>query len=503
MLERLKNLLDSTHSNIFGQVLKSKKHADLYEWVMQNTRNFTDMSIKGRCIYLLDGSPDLNCKYGNLKKIKQDNSGVGFCGSIANCQCFKDQMSEYASQHTDIQDLVQKRVATWQQKYGCSNASKSDIVKQKRKDTMSQRDYSDVFTKMQHKKETAGFNQVVSRMSADVIPNFTRQEYKGSLRKNVYSWKCVHCDTIFSGVIESGKVPRCKTCFPPQVSTGEKEVRQYVEQLGCQTISGDRTILDGLEIDIYIPSKKVAIEFNGVYWHSDKFRTPTYHVDKFLKCKQQGIRLIQLFDDEWKMHPDIVKSRLASVMGVGNRIFARKCVLSEIGPLEYKDFVESHHLQGYTPSPLRYGLKYAGELVAVMGFGRSRYTSHNYEMIRFCSIGNVVGGAGKLFSHFVLTHSPSSVVSYANRCWSDGGLYQKLGFTDCTTNESNAGYFYVKNSKRYHRSNFTKKRLVSMGYDPSLTEDSIMRENGYVKVHDCGNYKFVWTNPNLGPITVQ
>jgi hypothetical protein len=104
----------------------------------------------------------------------------------------------------------------------------------------------------------------------------------------------------------------------------------------------------------------------------------------------------------------------------------------------------------------------------------------------------VIGGAGKLLSHFKKEHLPESIVTYADRCWSDGGLYRKLGFTDETSDQLNTGYWYIKDNIRYHRSNFTKSRLVSMGHSPELSEAQIMNNMGYARIYDCGNYKFIW-----------
>jgi hypothetical protein len=151
-------------------------------------------------------------------------------------------------------------------------------------------------------------------------------------------------------------------------------------------------------------------------------------------------------------------------------------------------------LQGYASASFKFGLFHNAILVAVMSFSKSRYTSDEFELIRYCSIGTIVGGAGKLFSFFIKTHNPSKIISYANRCWSDGGLYKTLGFVNTTKDDYNTGYWYIRKYIRYHRSTFTKKRLVNAGYDASLTEGEIMKEAGYLKIYDCGNYRFEWTS---------
>lgn len=129
-----------------------------------------------------------------------------------------------------------------------------------------------------------------------------------------------------------------------------------------------------------------------------------------------------------------------------------------------------------------------------MTFGKSRYhrcVFGSFELIRYCSIGNVIGGAGKLLKRFEVDHKPVHLVSYASRTWSaNGDLYRKLGFIDTTNSDDNVGYFYVKNGTKYHRSTFTKQRLVELGNNPIKTEEVIMRENDFLKIYDCGNYRF-------------
>lgn len=496
MLAQLTELVNTTSPNVLGQVLKSTSNVELYNWVLTETTELENVPIKARVLYILQGKPNLTCKYGKNRKFNQKLTKIGYCGNVKTCQCFRDQVSEQAKQF-DMKNVVEKRKITWKQKYGpnIENISQVDQIKKKRKETMALRDYSALFSRMQYEKETHGFNTVVERISADVIPNFTRDNYFGTSSKYIYSWKCVHCGNIFDGKIESGKVPRCKICFPDSVSKGERDIKEFVESLGLTVVSNDRTVLNGIELDILIPEKSVAIEFNGIYWHSTKFRKPNYHVKKYIDCKNAGIHLIQIFEDEWVNNPDIIKSRLKSVLGMNEKLYARKCTIAAVKSYEYKEFLEKHHLQGYAPASIVYGLRFNDELIAVMSFGKSRYTNDSFEMIRYCSKGNVVGGASKLFLHFVKVHGPESVVSYANRCWSNGNLYRTLGFIDVTPDQLNTGYFYVKNNKRYHRSNFTKKRLISMGYDQALSERQIMENNGYHKVYDCGNYKFLW-QPN-------
>jgi predicted Zn-ribbon and HTH transcriptional regulator len=396
----------------------------------------------------------------------------------------------------DLSNVVEKRKETWNKKYGVDNVSKCPEVQKKRKETIEKNhDVKELYRKLAYKKETTGYEKIVDRVQETVIPLFKRENYHGCRIENKYPWRCVACGFEFIDYVDSGRTPQCKKCHPSPVSNGEIEIKEFITSLGISNIvTNTKEILKNLEYDLYLPDRKIAFEYNGIYWHSDKFKSPTYHVDKFIRSREAGINLIQIFEDEWLYKKNLVKNRIKSLLGVNSKIFARNCTLKEITNSVYRDFVIANHLQGYAPCSYRYGLFYCGVLVAVMSFSKSRYTKSGFELIRFCSTDTVVGGASKLFKHFIKTVQPDSVVSYANRCYSDGNLYLKLGFTNDTRNDRNTGYWYIKGDVRYHRSTFTKKRLISFGEDATLSEREIMKKNGYLKIYDCGNYRFIWRN---------
>jgi hypothetical protein len=278
----------------------------------------------------------------------------------------------------------------------------------------------------------------------------------------------------------------------------EEEIRDFVYSLGFDDlIHGDRKILHPRELDIYIPSIKMAIEVCGIYWHSElsSERKPDYHYSKYAQCRNQGIQLITIFDDEWIGNKEKVKNRLVHILGKSERtIFARKCVVKEITNIESSDFVSTHHLQGDSSSSVNLGLYLDGELVSVMTFGKPRFSKkYNYELIRFCSKYSVVGAAGKLMSFFTKMYNPHSIVSYSDNRWGWGTVYEKLGFQFI---KNQIGYQYTDYRTRYNRMQFQKHKLVKAGHDPELTEWQIMQNLGYDRVWDCGQSTWVWTNIN-------
>lgn len=455
----------------------------------------TDVTIKERIHCIIDNDTPI-CKNGKTRRYYAGVEKYLFCSQQPDlCVCYKEHREEnpvvIPPESMDL--IVSKRRETWIKKYGTDNPSKVPSISQKRRETINKNMSDNFYKKVRYNQITTGFNTVVDRVKDFCTPNFTREEYDGCFQKNFYSWTCNSCKNEILGHVDYGNIPKCKKCSPSHVSSGEREIREFVQSLGIDFIANSREVLKNLEYDIWIPSKKIAIEFNGVYWHSDDLKGPTYHVDKFIRSRDLGVRLIQIFEDEWVNKKSIIKERLLSILGKSPKIYARKCKVEKISLDDYRSFLKNHHLQGYSHAAYKIGLYHEEKLVAVMSFSNARYQKDGFEMIRYCSIGTVVGGASKLLNYFIKNNNPDKIVTYANRCWSDGNLYKTLGFKNITRDDRNTGYWYLKKFDRYHRSTFMKKRLVKMGYDSSLTAEEIMKTAGYVKITDCGNYKFEWT----------
>lgn len=264
-----------------------------------------------------------------------------------------------------------------------------------------------------------------------------------------------------------------------------------------QNIINNKRILDGKELDIFIPEKNIGIEFDGLYWHSNKFKDKKYHLLKTEQAEKQGIQLIHIFEDEWVNKQEIVKSRLLNIIGkTPHKIYARKCEIKIVDKKEERDFLNENHIQGYSPSKICLGLYYENELVSLMNFSNLRKNLGQqskegyYELLRFCNklYTNVIGGASKLFKYFIRNIKFISIISYADRRWSIGNLYKQLGFKFISYSQPN--YFYIKGLKRFNRFNFRKDILVKQGYDKNKTEFEIMDERKIYRIYDCGTLKF-------------
>ena len=290
----------------------------------------------------------------------------------------------------------------------------------------------------------------------------------------------------------------CPSCAY-HISHPENELFEFVKEICVDAEQGNRTILNGFELDIYIPSKKLAIEYNGLRWHSEEFgKDEKYHLNKTEECAKHGIQLIHIFEDEWLDKKEIVKSRLRNILGVTYMtLYARKCDVRVVKGCVAQKFLEKNHIQGRCKGMYHYGLFYQDELVSLMTFGKMRqqrkyhenYDSC-YELLRFCSKlnTNVVGAAGRLLIAFLRHIKPSEVISYADKRWSQGNLYKQLGFEH--THDSRPNYFYVVGQRRENRFKYRKGELVKEGYDSNKTEHEIMLERGIYRIYDCGTMVF-------------
>lgn len=281
------------------------------------------------------------------------------------------------------------------------------------------------------------------------------------------------------------------------VSKEEIKLRKFIETHVGGVIHNDTNILNGLELDIYIPSLKLAIELNGDRFHSDLFKDKWYHLNKTKECEKQGIQLIHIWMCDWIQKNEIIKSILLNKLGKTNtKIFGRKTEIREVQNKECSLFLNENHLQGQSISSIRLGLFHDNQLVQIMTFGKLRKATGldskagSYELIRMCSKKNtnVIGGSNKLLKYFIEKYKPKRIISYANRDWSNGNVYEKLGFT--FVKYTTPGYFYTKSHIKYHRFKFQKHKLIKEGYDKSKTEYEIMTDRGFYKIWNTGNFLF-------------
>lgn len=295
----------------------------------------------------------------------------------------------------------------------------------------------------------------------------------------------------------------CPKCVET-TSRPECLVYDFVKNIDTNAIQSKRDLISPYEIDLYSPKCNIAIEYDGLYWHNEKNVDRNYHLLKTEMCEKQGIQLIHIFEDEWMQNQELIKSRLKSLFGIiENKIFARKCTICSVSFIDSKNFLEKNHIQGNCTSKYRYGLYYNDELVSLMTFGAKRKNlgskseEDSYELLRFCNKLNttVIGGASKLLKYFIKTHNPKEIISYCDRRWSQGGMYEKLGFK--LDHVSQPNYYYVINGKRENRFKYRKSELIKQGFDKDKSEHEIMLERKIYRIYDCGTKVYKWKREDV------
>ena len=276
-------------------------------------------------------------------------------------------------------------------------------------------------------------------------------------------------------------------------SSIQVHLNEWLNNIGIETMYCDRTIIKPYELDIVIPKFKLAIEYCGVYWHRHgNKKDKNYHLNKLKLCKDANYSLITVFDTD---DLDKIKLLILSRLGKLSIKYARKCTVKEISSDESSSFNDQYHLSSHTNSSINIGLfDEDNTLIQVMTLGKPRFSKkYQYELLRFTS-GNisVTGGASKLFKYFVSSYKPISIISYCDLRFGVGKVYKMLGFED--DGFTGVNYKYIINGQLQSREKFQKHKLKNIlkHFNENMTEYENMLINGYDKIYDCGNQRYIW-----------
>jgi len=278
----------------------------------------------------------------------------------------------------------------------------------------------------------------------------------------------------------------CTICSPPHrtQSSAQLEIFNWISQyIECE--QNNRKILNGSEIDIFIPSKNLGIEYNGIYWHSDLFKDKNYHLNKTLFLKNENMQLIHIWEDLWKNKKDIVKNRILSKLNINQKnIDIKKCVIQEINIKEANIFYELNHLQDKTNTKINIALILDNEIISCLSIKNNK---NNYEILRFCNkLGiSCISSFSKLFK-YTKNKYIGNYISYIDLCWGEGNVYKYAGFK--LREFSKPNYWYFVGEERFYKNDFIKRKLIKMGYDKNKTEFEIMDNDiKALRIYDCGN----------------
>lgn len=274
-------------------------------------------------------------------------------------------------------------------------------------------------------------------------------------------------------------------------SLGEKELAKFLESIDISYKQNDRKIIPPFELDIVIPEYNLAIEYCGLYWHSELNKpNKNYHKDKMIKAQEAGYNLITIFENEWHHKTNIIKSKILSYLGKNERgIGARHTYVTEINQKLAKIFLEDYHIQGSGKATKYYGCFHKDNLISVLSVMKRK--NHSYEITRFSSDGrNNPGTFSKLLKYFINDLEPRSVYTFADLRYSNGQLYRRTGFYKKSYQEPS--YWYTDMKQLYHRFNFRKKNIQKkFKIDiTNKTEKQLMTDLGFARIWDCGLEKY-------------
>lgn len=430
--------------------------------------------------------------------------------------------TEYASQNTEIknkikitnrikygcdlplqnEDIKNKMISNFTNKWGVNNPTKSIDIRKKIKENNLNKygtewQISSVETKL--KIRESQYNFIFDKIINKYGKNLNIISYEDNLIKI----KCDKCNSNF--LISSNllyqrylkhEIEICLNCNPlnNHISSGHLEIKDFLQSLDIKIDVNCRNIINPYELDIYLPDYKLAIEFNGVYWHSELQKDKSYHITKYKMCLDKGIHLIQVWEDDWKIKKDIIKSIIKSKIGKIQSIGARMCEIKEVSNKESKEFLYKNHIQGWCISKYRYGLYYQNELVSLMTFSKSRKNlngdGNSFEITRFCNKLDlqIIGSMSRLYKRFLNDINPNIIISYSDNDLFNGNSYKNIGMEFAGISQN---YWWCNGYKRYNRWNFRKDKLIKQGFDKNQSELKIMLSRGWFRCYGSGNKKFI------------
>lgn len=541
----LKSAIESRGKvTVTNVVFKLKKtYPDIHEYIDSTFSLYStkqDASLVEKVWMILNHSTAKICSQG--KQLKFDQWALGYVYCSKRCACAKaasqaTMMEKYGVAHalqsaefkekqtatlnerfgTTIVSAANKKQAeaTCMQKYDAKTPLESTKVRNKIKDTNIERygsstpfERSDIQTKIQAKwLAENGTNSYIK--TEEQILRFRDKVLDEKFGPKAEYLKVPEKLTLLLRTMTRDKAAEFIGCSTRVIdkrviqwdlkefqvtSYYENLISQFLTSLGIEFISNTRKVIAPKELDFYIPSKNLAIEFNGLHWHSEVLgkKDSKYHLQKTEACAEKGIRLIHIFQDEWDNNPDIVKSIIKNALGLTpNKIYARKCTVKEISNTDYISFMNVNHLQGGSVGTnIRLGLYYNDILVSAMSFKKTAYGT---ELSRFVTQldTTVVGGSQKLFNYATKNFNLPDLYTFSDRRYFTGSVYQSLGFKfDSFTKPSY--HYFISANKRYDRTHFMKHKLSALleVFDPEKSEWENMKDNDYDRIWDCGHYKF-------------
>lgn len=449
------------------------------------------------------------CSYTKTKLTKIENHGVENFNNIEkrNETCikkygdknFKNKEKQQETNQkiygfktaTENIKVKEKIIETYKRKYGVSHPMKNVKIIQKKLDSSYLNGiYNNNIEKTLTTIKSKLIENMINNFNVDVI-DYRNQLYFINCRKgHTYESRF---DLIYHRNLQHTE--QCTICNPISVQSSGLELMllDFIKNnYDGNIIEHNRKIITPYELDIFLPDLNLAFEFNGLYWHNEENKDKKYHQEKYLLCKEKNIQLIQIWEDDWIYKNEIIKSMILNKLNlITNKIPARKCIVKEVNDNNIlKRFLNENHIQGYVISSIKLGLFHNDDLISLMTFKQS--SEQIYELNRFCNKLNTIvnGAASKLFKHFLKTYNYKKIVSFSNNSYSNGHLYNLLGFKEDF--KLPPDYSYIYNNKRIHKFNFRKTNLKKYDIEFLDTERNTLKSNKIYRIYDAGKIKFIY-----------
>lgn len=442
---------------------------------------------------------------------------------------YQTRIENYGTYDNYVKEMVSNIKRTSLNKYGVDNYAKTKESKQKYVDTCMNK-YG-VSNPMQDCKTVEKFKQTNRakygvdwpQQNSDILNKRLKtcsDRYGGSGWKSQQIWeklktgmlnhygyeyamqapelkeKSMHTCQEKYGVPWNCMTPQCRNSF----SNDSVPNKVFAELLESNNIFYEREFgVDRYSFDFKCGHKLIEIDPTPTHnstWSIYKDTPPMskdYHARKTQVASDIGFQCIHIWDwDNVDKVVALLKKRL--------RVFARNCEVQQIEKDTAQEFLDTNHLQGYAKDSVRYGLYFQNTLVSVMTFGKPRYNkNYEWELVRYCSKYEVVGGAEKLFKHFVLEYLPKSIISYCDNSKFKGNVYTRLGFT---LYDINIGKHWYNMKTHKH---ITDNLLRQRGFDQLLgneygyygkgtSNEELMKQHDFVEIYDAGQATYIWKN---------
>lgn len=334
------------------------------------------------------------------------------------------------------------------------------------------------------------------RVPDDGFADVTSPNYKSN--KSKLQITCLQGHTFKRVASDYKRGYGCPSCSG-RYSLEQLELNEFLASLGLDLQLNTTNVISPKELDIYIPSKNIAIEYNGIYWHSSAF--PDYkhrHLLKSNLCAERNVRVIHIWSDDWKYRRTAIEHALRMQLTAVSGLYARVCTVRPISNTIAKPILDTYHLQGYVPATY-YGLFHNNICVAVMGFKSTssirgiRSSEGIVELVRYVSTCRVIGGASKLLQHFIRTNSFSKLITYCDLSFFSGELYEAIGFTKVGTSAPDYKVIDPSTQTRKHKATTKRQNLPTLfgtSFNPDLSEFKNTQANGWYRVYDCGKAKY-------------